>query len=225
MTALSTADTLDCAVASPPEIVVGKEAAVDDPNHRRVKILRQAAQIFLESGYDTTSMNQVAERCQITKPGLYYHFESKQALLFAVMSLALDVLEKNILAATLHAKDHEDRLRRIINTHARMITEENDGAFTILVTEETDALTPEDRRIIQHRMKSYVDLVHATLEALRGEGKLREIDTTVATFSMLGMVVWIARWYQAQGALTGRDVADQVTELALASVLRDDLRK
>ena len=75
-------------------------------NHRKMKILRQAAQVFLEQGYDATSMNQIAERCQITKPGLYYHFKSKQELLFSVMSVALDVLEKNTLAATLAATVH-----------------------------------------------------------------------------------------------------------------------
>lgn len=196
-----------------------------DGNHRRIQILRQAAQIFLESGYETTSMNQVAERCRITKPGLYYHFKSKQDLLFSVMGLALDVLEKNVLAATLAATDHEDRLRRIINTHARMITEENDGAFTILVTAETESLTPEDKRIIQHRMRSHVDLIRATLEALKSEGKLREVNTSVATFSILGMVVWIARWFRSDGSLSGRDVATEVTNLVLASVLRDDRRQ
>jgi len=193
-------------------------------NHRKTKILRQAAQIFLEFGYDATSMNQVADRCQITKPGLYYHFKSKQDLLYSIMSLALDVLEKSTLAATLSATDNEDRLRRIIDTHARMVTEENDGAFTILVTQETGALLPEDRRIIDHRSRSHVDLLRATLNELRSEGKLRDIDTGVAAFSMLGMVVWISRWFDPSGPLDGRDIATQVTEMAMASVLRDDRR-
>ena len=184
-----------------------------------MKILRQAAQIFLEQGYDATSMSQIAERCQITKPGLYYHFKSKQELLFSVMSVALDVLEKNTLAATLAATGHEDRLRRIINTHARIVTDEGDGAFTILVTQETKALTPEDRRIIQHRMRSHVDLIRATLGALESEGRLRNLDISVAAFSILGMVVWIARWFRASGSLDSREVADQVTDLAMAAVL------
>ena len=188
-------------------------------NHRKMKILRQAAQIFLEQGYDATSMSQIAELCQITKPGLYYHFKSKQELLFSVMSVALDVLEKNTLAATLAATGHEDRLRRIINTHARIVTDEGDGAFTILVTQETKALTPEDRRIIQHRMRSHVDLIRATLGALESEGRLRNLDNSVAAFSILGMVVWIARWFRASGPLDSREVADQVTDLAMAAVL------
>jgi len=190
-------------------------------NHRKMKILRQAAQIFLEQGYDATSMSQIAERCQITKPGLYYHFKSKQELLFSVMSVALDVLEKNTLAATLAATGHEDRLRRIINTHARIVTDEGDGAFTILVTQETKALTPEDRRIIQHRMRSHVDLIRATLGALQNEGRLRNLDISVASFSILGMVVWIARWFRASGPLDSREVAEQVTDLAMAAVLGD----
>jgi len=195
---------------------------VRNSNHRRTKILRQAAKAFLDSGYDATSMNQVAELCQITKPGLYYHFKSKQELLFSVMSLALDVLEKSTLAVTLSAKDNEDRLKRILNTHARMVTDDNDGAFTILVTQETRALTPEDRRIIDHRMRAHLELVRATLDELRKEGKLRGIDTAVAAFSILGMVIWIAQWFRQSGSLDGREVAKQVTDLAMASVLRDD---
>jgi AcrR family transcriptional regulator len=193
-------------------------------NHRKTKIIRQAAKIFLENGYTATSMNQIADRCQITKPGLYYHFKSKQELLFSVMSVALDVLEKSTLAATLTARDNEDRLRKIINTHARMVTEESDGAFTILVTQETTALAPDDRRIIDHRMRAHLDLVRATLEELRNEGKLRNVDSAAASFSILGMVVWIARWFRPSGPLDSTEVANEVTDLALAAVLRDDRR-
>ncbi len=194
-----------------------------ESNHRKTKILRQAAKIFIENGFDATSMNQIAERCQITKPGLYYHFKSKQDLLYSVMSVALDVLEKNTLAATLAATNHEDRLRRIINTHARIVTEEGDGAFTILVTQEASALAADDRRVIQRRMRAHLDLVRATLEALREEGRLRPVDSSVAAFSILGMVVWIARWYRRSGHLTSREVADQITDLATAAVLRDSV--
>jgi AcrR family transcriptional regulator len=190
-------------------------------NHRRTKILRQAAKVFIDQGYDATSMNQIADLCQITKPGLYYHFKSKQDLLFSVMSLALDVLEKNTLAATLSAVDNLDRLRRIINVHARMVTEEGDGAFTILVTQETRALADDDRRIIDHRMRAHLDLVRATLEELRNDGRLRDVDPAVAAFSILGMVVWIARWFRPAGRLDATEVANQVTDLAMAAVLRD----
>ena len=96
----------------------------------------------------------------------------------------------------------------------------NDIVNKLLSTPDP-ALTPEDRRIVQHRMRSHVDLIRATLGALQNEGRLRELDISVAAFSILGMVVWIARWFRGSGPLDNHEVADQVTNLAMAAVLRD----
>jgi TetR/AcrR family transcriptional regulator, cholesterol catabolism regulator len=187
---------------------------------RRTQILSQAALTFLRNGYDATSMSEIAERCGITKPGLYYHFKGKQDLLYAIMSHAMDMLEQRSLADMLSATSHEARLRSILHSHVRLITELEDGAFTILVIEGRNALRSEDRRIIEHRVESYTGWIRATLEGLRTEGKLREIDSAVATASLLGLVVWTARWYRRGGRMSGDEIADQVTELGLASVLR-----
>jgi len=188
---------------------------------RRTQILRQAALTFLRNGYDATSMSGIADACGITKPGLYYHFRGKQDLLFAIMSHALDLLEQRTLAAMLSASTHEERLRNILQSHVRLITELEDGALTILVVTERNALRPEDRRIIEQRVRSYTALIRATLEGLRAAGRLREIDSAVATMTLLGLMVWTSRWYRRSGQLTGDEIADQVTELGLASVLRE----
>jgi hypothetical protein len=34
----------------------------------------------------------------------------------------------------------------------------------------------------------------------RLSGKLRDVDLTVAAFSLLGMINWLSRWYQADGS-------------------------
>jgi len=188
---------------------------------RRTQILHQAALTFLRNGYDATSMSGIADACGITKPGLYYHFRGKQDLLFAIMSHALDLLEQRTLAAMLSASTHEERLRNILQSHVRLITELEDGALTILVVTERNALRPEDRRIIEQRVRSYTALIRATLEGLRAAGRLREIDSAVATMTLLGLMVWTSRWYRRSGQLTGDEIADQVTELGLASVLRE----
>ncbi len=188
---------------------------------RRTHFLKSAAQVFLELGYDATSMNLIAERAGVTKPGLYYHFESKADLLFSIMSYAMDVIEKHTMEATVGESDSEARLRRIVHNHARTITEEEGGAFTILVIDEANALRAEDFRIINHRKRAYFGVIRGLLEDLDRQGRLRDTDTTVAAFSLLGTVMWITKWYRPDGALKGEDVARQVAELALASVLRE----
>ena len=44
-----------------------------DPVTKREAILQTAAQLFLEKSYGRASMNDVAERLNITKPALYHY--------------------------------------------------------------------------------------------------------------------------------------------------------
>lgn len=187
---------------------------------RRDEILRQAAHVFLELGYDATSMNVLAERADVTKMGLYYHFESKQDILFSIMSYAMDVLERESLAASKAARSSEERLEKLVYALANLTTEQEDGAFTILVIDETNGLEGEERKIITARKRAYVETIRAALEVLAGEGKLRELDTTVAAFTVVGMVLWLSKWYEKDGRVSPADVARQVTRMALAAVLR-----
>ena len=187
---------------------------------RKSDILRKAAHVFLELGYDATSMNVVAERAGVTKMGLYYHFESKQELLFSIMSYAMDVLERETQAASEAAGNSEERLHNLIHTLATQTTEQEDGAFVILVIDETNALEGGDRKIITARKRAYVETIRAALDALAEQDKLRELDTTVAAFTLVGMVLWLSKWYEKAGRVSPEDVADQVTAMALAAVLQ-----
>lgn len=54
----------------------------------RDQILWTAKDVFLELGFERTSMDAVAARAGTTKRTLYAHFESKEKLFFAVMDLA-----------------------------------------------------------------------------------------------------------------------------------------
>jgi AcrR family transcriptional regulator len=50
----------------------------------RQRILDVALALFIEQGYDGTSLREIAERLGVTKAALYYHFASKEDLLLAL---------------------------------------------------------------------------------------------------------------------------------------------
>ncbi|MEM9073506.1 MAG: TetR family transcriptional regulator [Myxococcota bacterium] len=52
----------------------------------RETILANAAALFADRGYSATSVREVAEACKCTKPALYYHFASKEALYLACLA-------------------------------------------------------------------------------------------------------------------------------------------
>ena len=60
---------------------------VDAAGGTRDRIQAVALQLFVEQGYEKTSMREIAERLGVTKAALYYHFQSKQEILDSVNGL------------------------------------------------------------------------------------------------------------------------------------------
>lgn len=186
-------------------------------NKRSGVIYRTAARMIYEKGFDATSMNEIAEALDLTKPGLYYHVGGKKQLLFAIMTFAMDLLDQNVVEPALSIADPAERLRFIIREHSRLLTHEA-GALAILIDEDA-GLSRKDRKNIVQRKRAYFDLLRGTLEELKASGRLRGVDTTVAAFSLLGMVMWLSRWYDPKGRLKSEQVIHDVTEIAVGGML------
>ncbi len=173
-------------------------------------------------GYEATSMNDIAEAVGLTKAGMYHYIRGKEHLLFEIMSFAMDTVDEFIIGPAQNLADAEERLRSMIERHARRIVKEG-GEVTILL-EEMWALTPAHRRTIRRRKRVYFDAIRQTLEQLASEGKLRAVDPSVATLSLFGMVNWISRWYRRDGKLPPEAIVRDFTEIAMSSVLRTEPR-
>ncbi|MCB0209039.1 MAG: TetR/AcrR family transcriptional regulator [Anaerolineae bacterium] len=57
------------------------------------QIIAIASELFINNGYERTSLTDIAKQIGITKPAIYYHFESKEALFLAVVNNFLTELE------------------------------------------------------------------------------------------------------------------------------------
>lgn len=187
------------------------------------EIYRVAAQIICEKGYDATSMSDIAEAVGITKAGVYHHIPGKKDLLFRIMNFGLDELDEEVIFPALAIADAERRLRKILTNHVRLITSrstpQGNNPVTIVI-DEVAGLTPAHRRKIDQRKRAYVDIVRETLQQLKEEGKLNDVDVTTAAFSLLGMILWLSRWYNPGGRLTPEQIAAEITKIALGGLLR-----
>jgi AcrR family transcriptional regulator len=200
--------------------------ASEEPN-RLDQIYYVAARIFCEKGYDATSMSDIADAVGITKAGIYHYVESKQDLLFAIMNFGMDRLEMRVIAPARAVADAEQRLRTIIRNHALLIMEGSAVAGYNPVTvlnDEMAGLTPTHRRKVLQRKRDYLDLLRDTLQQLKDEGKLKEVDDTVAAFSLFGMLLWLSRWYHPDGKLSAERVANEMEKIALGGILRPQAR-
>ena len=206
-----------------------KEVKVTETSKRRLnQIYVVAAQLFYDQGFDATSMSDIADAVGMTKAGIYHFIPGgKKDLLFAVMNYGMDRLDTEVIAPARTVADAEQRLRTIIINHASLITSGSgpDGHSPVtIVVDEVAGLTPTQLRKISQRKRVYLDLVRATLEQLKKEGRLKEIDVTVAAFSLFGMLLWLSRWFRPDGRLTNKQVAEEISKIALGGLLRPQVR-
>lgn len=184
---------------------------------RRARMCRTAAQLFRDRGYDATSVSDVARALGMTKAGLYHHFESKEALLFEIMMYGLERVRDEVIVPVRTVRDPEERLRQLIVRHARIATRGH-GAIAHL-GDEIRALPASGRRQVEQRMRVYFDLIRDTLTELKAAGRLRKVDPTVAAFSLLGMILWLPRWFRVGGRLDQASVANDIASFALGGLL------
>lgn len=195
-----------------------KKPAIAPECDRTIDIYTKAAEIFHEQGFDATSMSSIAAAVDLTKAGLYYYIESKEDLLFAIMNYAMERLETTVIEPSRDIADPEERLRSIISRHGHLLTEGN-KAITIL-TDEIEGLKPKHRKQILDRKRVYFEFVRETLDALRAAGKLRDVNSTVATFGLFGTLLWLPRWFHTEGRLTSDEVINQIVDIATNGLLK-----
>ena len=69
----------------------------EEAEKTRARILANALSLFAKKGYDHTTFNDIAERLKMTKGAVYWHFESKQTLLMALIDEMLENFRNQIV--------------------------------------------------------------------------------------------------------------------------------
>ena len=200
-----------------------RETLVDS----RQEILRTAARLFQQRGYDATSMNDVAAALKLSKGGLYHHFQSKDEILFEIMNHAMEITEERVLAPVRAIADPEERLRSLIRCHMEVVLSPRDREITVML-HENHPLPPALRKRINQRKKEYIHFVEGVIAEVQNKVQNKEQSTRqtkcavsprAAAFALLGMINWIYQWYKPEGELQSTNLIPQFTELLFGGIL------
>jgi AcrR family transcriptional regulator len=182
---------------------------------RRSELLRAAARLFVEKGFNATTTRDIAEAVGMRSGSPFYHFRSKQELLKAAMIGGLEAGYQRLLTATAgiaEASDAEQCLRAMIRAHLGNLLEGECPAPMLLG--ETRALDETDRAEIAAAFDRYQLPWQTVLDALAASGKLPSAAPPVRLL-LFGMLNWTTQWYRADGPMS----LDALTEACLALLL------
>jgi AcrR family transcriptional regulator len=189
----------------------------------RQEILRTAARLFQQRGYDATSMNDVAAALKLSKGGLYHHFQSKDEILFEIMDHAMDLTQERVINPVRGLADPEARLRALIKLHIEVVLSPRDREITVML-HENHPLPPALRKRINARKKEYVHFLENLMAEVQKETQHARqagirVSPRAAAFALLGMINWIYQWYKPEGELQAQNLVPQFTELIFGGIL------
>lgn len=116
---------------------------------RRARIIEAAISAFAREGYDATKMDAIAAGAGVTKPVLYDHFPSKQALFLAVLQSIRNGLLARGQAIAQEDADPEQRFRRSVDAFLAFVEQAPDAARVLLTVPASDPVAAKVSREIQ----------------------------------------------------------------------------
>jgi len=189
---------------------------------KRDAVLREAGRAFSARGYHNTSLDDVAKTLGISKGTLYNYVRDKQEILYAFHQLAYELSDRAFAFGRVQGGTGAEQLRHILAHYIELLTGEL-GACGALI--EVDALRSEDRAEAARRRDAFVDAFVALIDAGIGDGSIRAVDPKLAVFTFMGAINWLPRWYDPDGRLPGKAVAEQMTDLLMSGLATDAPRK
>lgn len=180
------------------------------PGYDRRSLLDAAVVVFNESGYDATSVAALAARLDLSKAALYHHFSSKEEILETALGEALDGLE-GVLTET-HGVPSADRLAAVLQG-AVLVLAAHLPSVTLLLRVRGNSEV--ERRALERR-RAFDQAVTGIVREAQREGTVRaDVDASVATRLLFGMVNSLVEWYRPGGPEDAAALARDVLTVAL----------
>jgi TetR/AcrR family transcriptional regulator, cholesterol catabolism regulator len=183
----------------------------DDGNRRRALILG-AARLFRRKGFDATSTRDIAAAAGMQSGSPFYHFKTKQALLFAVMEEGMrSALERQrrLLAEIIHA-DPGEQLRRLVHNHFDVLLGSGSDFYPVMLY-EARSITPRQRAQLADMRSEYEGVWDPVLRRLHDSGRLHA-DVKLARLLVFGALNWSVQWFDRRREAS----LDDLTSAALA---------
>jgi AcrR family transcriptional regulator len=196
---------------------VGRPSAKSRKAYNFDALLDVAVRVFLERGYDGSSLDQVARAAGITKASIYYHARGKEELLLRGAGRAFDALYAVLQEPEASSGPALDRLKHVVRRTIEItMTMTPEVALLLRVRGNTRA----EKRILERR-REFDHLIAELVEGAQKEKSIRDdLDPRLATRLLFGMLNSISEWFRKEGAMGAPELADAVFKLAFAGLER-----
>lgn len=177
---------------------------------KHTAILRTAAQLFAVKGYESTSLDMIANQLGMHKATLYHYVKNKESILYQCLLKSfgdLDSVMKNMEDRSIPVLQ---RLRMFV--HSLALAQNNDfGRCLVLVGSRPLDMTPDSEiRQFQRRLDATVRAL--IIEGI-ADGSIKPCRPELFSALLFGALNWVPRWYSETGKLNIPEVVDAFMDM------------
>src|SRR5712692_4101673 len=187
----------------------------------RDQIVNAALTLFLEKGYQTTTVQDIITIANCSKGGFYHHFASKEDLLYLLIDEGItDELERGE-AVVQRPISASERLRQLIVAMVENI--EQKRAQVTVFFEERRRLSSEKFAQIKGKRDRYEQLFRQVIvEGIQAGEFSSSSDPNIIVFAILGMCNWTYQWLQSGKRLGAAEIGNIFYDLIFEGLRPSD---
>ena len=214
---------MDSAVASGPPRARNKRGGRDNggvrtPKRRDREVIDAAAKVFYRRGYADASVQDIADELGILKGSLYHYIDTKEDLLFRLLSETHDdvhaILDE---VAEIPDLDPLERLRLYVR---RQVEFNVDNLVKMSVYyHDVERLSDERRSEIHNRRREHERWVVDLISDAQKQGVADpNVDPKILSRCIFATIIWPYQWFRP-GRDKRADVAETCAHFALSGVI------
>ncbi|WP_027947854.1 TetR/AcrR family transcriptional regulator [Litchfieldella anticariensis] len=181
---------------------------------RRKELTRVAAQLFVQEGFDRTTVRMLAQEMGIKSGSLFHHFRDKQEILCAVIEEGTQNALVIANDALVQCEDTpEARLHAMARAHLETLLTDRNAHVVALY--EWRRLDEASREHLIHLRDAYEALWQGVIADALEVGLIRGDKALVSRF-VLGALNWTVRWYDPAGPRSPEELARELIAMMTA---------
>jgi AcrR family transcriptional regulator len=182
-------------------------------------ILCNAARLFATRGYERSSIGDLVEACELSRGAIYHYFDSKEAILFAMLDSLVRDLLAHLEQAVASGGAPLEKFARVIEAFVEHNAQSPEEQIVLL--NDLGALKVEEQRQIVQTERKIVELVGKVLTSIDVTKKMNRKNARVYTMMLFGMINYTYTWYDAKGPVKPKEFAQMAASLFLTGFLAD----
>lgn len=149
-------------------------------------IFEAAINVFATSGYNGSTVDEIAAKANVAKGTLYYNFNSKEEIFNFVVNNGLEIWNEKLTEIDKEEIEPIEKLKNIFRIQFKLLYE-NRAFFKLVISQLWGKETRQDE--LRNKISEYIEGIEKILKKAMKKKQIRECDVSLLAHSLFGSLI------------------------------------